>query len=726
MAWHFASATLTPMPESPPGTALASSRPSSSEPTAAQRARAARPGWRRANLHLSTLLLAAACAAPPEPLRRPVRFPGASVVADAELRALVADAAAAAPEPGVALDRAKLDAASAALLRAYHGRGFADVAVTARELDDGTLEFAVVEGRRWTVAGISVEGSTALTASSLLRLWRYVEDAQGRPVRTPDFVPGDPFDVEHVDRWTQLVLARYVDSGYLDARLDAPSVSRDDTAGSVTITLHIAHEGPRYQIDTFDVPDSLVALLGDAMPPTPVAEYCTRDKVETFLAAVLAALRRRGHAQPELRVSAERDADAGKVTLRLAAAAGPARTVDEVVVQGSRRVPPALVRDKLGLRVGERFDGDVERRGIATLSATGEFSNLGVQYEPLDDERLRVVVDTEETTGLVVRGAPYVHPWRRLGYNLMVEGRDVLGERHDLLGHVHVGHRGYHFGGRYLRSGIFDANTSLTLGGDFFYNERPAFTDRGAGGTVELRRYMGAGVSLAASYVLMQHFDTTVDAVSTTNVGRDYTEGRVSLSADLDGTDNRLLPTRGHKAFVRLDRFDDALGADVEFTRLRVGAGIWVPLRDGLTWSLEADTGVLWPDNQTGGGSAQVPVPERFFLGGYDTVRSFRESRLGPRDATGALRGGEFQNFARSELVLRLIEPLDFALFADAGNVGTNVSSYGVDDTRYALGFALRLVSRDTGPVVLSAAFNPDRARGEDEWVVDFAAGVNF
>jgi outer membrane protein insertion porin family len=224
------------------------------------------------------------------------------------------------------------------------------------------------------------------------------------------------------------------------------------------------------------------------------------------------------------------------------------------------------------------------------------------------------------------------------------------------------------------------------------------------------------------SYSALAHFDTTFDASATTTVGRDYTEGRVSVALDFDGVDNRLLPTRGQKAFARVDRVDDGLGADVSFTRLRVGAGVFVPLTDRLRWTLELESGWLWP----GEGSAAVPVPERFFLGGYDTVRSFRESRLGARDASGALRGGEFKNFARTELVVRAVEPLDVALFADAGNLGTEVSHWDLDDMRYALGLALRLAAQATGPIVLSAAWNPDREYGEDEWVVDFAAGVIF
>lgn len=670
---------------------------------------------RRASTLCSLLL--SACAVQPVDLGRPVRFDGAVALGPQSLRTVIAGVL-----DGGALDREGIAAATQALRRAYHALGFADATVDASEQPDGTVAFTFQEGRRWTLRALDVDGNAALTDATLLGLWRVLPVPRGQSVQAPPFAPGDPFDPTRVETFANLVLQRYVDAGWLDARLGPPTLERDEQAGTVALTLQIAHEGPRYRIRAFVVPDAVRALLGEDMPRSPAGEICTRAAVEGFAAGIVAALRRRGHPEPELRVGAERDAGAGEITLELTVDSGPARTVAEVAVEGNRRVPSALVRDKLGFAPGDRFDGDVERRGIAALSATGEFSRLDVRYEALDDERMRLVVEAEETTGLVLRGAPYYHPWRRLGYNLFVEGRDALGERHDVLGHVHLGHRGYHFGGRYVHSGIFDEATSLTVGGDFFYNERPAFTDRGAGGAVELRRYVSPHLTIAAGYAFLAHFDTTFDAAATTNVGRDYSEGRASLAIELDDTDNRLLPTRGHRASVKVERVDEALGADVEFTRLRLGAGVWLPLGERVRISLEANTGLLWP----GEDSAGIPVPERFFLGGYDSVRSFREDRLGPRDATGALRGGEFSNLARSELVVRVLEPLDVALFADAGNLGTDVSGWDLDGMRYAVGLSLRLMSQESGPLVLNAAWNPDRERGEDEWVVDFAAGVIF
>src|SRR6185503_5417776 len=86
----------------------------------------------------------------------------------------------------------------------------------------------------------------------------------------------------------------------------------------------------------------------------------------------------------------------------------------------------------------------------------------------------------------------------------------------------------------------------------------------------------------------------------------------------------------------------------------------------------------------------QLPIQERFFNGGESTVRSFRESHLGPRSPNGDPEGGEFRNIFNVETRFPLFGPLQGALFVDAGNVGRKVEDYGFRDMRYAVGAGLR------------------------------------
>ncbi len=656
------------------------------------------------------------CAVRPVELAHPVRFEGRTALPEQRLRAVVAAAVAMHPADPTALDSAVL-----ALRLAYARIGHSDAQIRASVERDGGIVFAISEGRAWTLGALAVTGNQAVPTDELLGLYGREPLPDGRIIDVP-FEAGEAFDAPRLDRWAVAILARYVDTGYLDARMDQPLVERDETTSSVRVTMRLAKEGVRYRLGGFAIPDSLGALLGASLPAPPTAEFCTRGLAEGYAAQVVRALRKAGHPQPQLRVGVTRDEKAGAATFSLTVEPGSAKTVETITVRGNRRVPTQAILDRLPLRPGQRFDGDAERQGLASIASTGEFAQVQVEYEDVEPDAIRLVVDAVETTGPVVRGAHSYHPWQHLGYGLVIEGRDLFGERHDLLATTRVSDRGYGFGLRYLRSGLFDEATSLVVGGDFFYNERPAFTDRGAGGTVDLRRYVSPGITIGLGYAALEHFATTFDARGTTDIGRDYTEGRVALDITHDLRDSTLLTTRGQRAFARLERVDDALGADVEFTRLRVGAGVWVPLAEDLTWSLDGESGLLWP----GEGSRRVPIPERFFLGGHDTVRSFRESRLGPRDGTGALRGGEFRNFARTELALRVGGPVQVVAFADAGNLGTDAGDWNLAHMRWALGGGIRLNGPDLTPISVTAAFNPDRNPGEDEWVVDLAAGVFF
>ena len=77
--------------------------------------------------------------------------------------------------------------------------------------------------------------------------------------------------------------------------------------------------------------------------------------------------------------------------------------------------------------------------------------------------------------------------------------------------------------------------------------------------------------------------------------------------------------------------------------------------------------------NGSYGDSVGVPPYKNFFGGGPDTVRGFKEHRLGPRDNFGNPDGGNLLLPAEFEVILPLPEDwasrARFSLFFDVGNV---------------------------------------------------------
>jgi outer membrane protein insertion porin family len=87
------------------------------------------------------------------------------------------------------------------------------------------------------------------------------------------------------------------------------------------------------------------------------------------------------------------------------------------------------------------------------------------------------------------------------------------------------------------------------------------------------------------------------------------------------------------------------------------------------------------------GDTTALPPFRQFFAGGPESVRGYRENRLGPKDGNGNPYGGNMLTVAQTELLLPIPDKwrnsARFSLFYDIGNVfsNSNIKFVGVDRT---------------------------------------------
>jgi outer membrane protein insertion porin family len=110
-------------------------------------------------------------------------------------------------------------------------------------------------------------------------------------------------------------------------------------------------------------------------------------------------------------------------------------------------------------------------------------------------------------------------------------------------------------------------------------------------------------------------------------------------------------------------------GSDIEFWTASYDYLQFVPIWRSFTlmFNLEAAYGEALGD------TTALPPYRQYFVGGPDSVRGYRESRLGPKDSYGRPYGGNFKTVAQIELLLPMPEKwrnsARFSLFFDIGNV---------------------------------------------------------
>jgi outer membrane protein insertion porin family len=120
------------------------------------------------------------------------------------------------------------------------------------------------------------------------------------------------------------------------------------------------------------------------------------------------------------------------------------------------------------------------------------------------------------------------------------------------------------------------------------------------------------------------------------------------------------------------------------------------------------------------GKSKTIPIYERFYAGGADTIRGYRERKVGPRDIpTSEPIGGDSTLIGNAEITFPIYEKvLKGAVFYDIGNVWERMQDFVVGgDYKQGAGVGVR-VKTPIGPIKVDWGYplnknHDDKRNGE-------------
>ncbi|MDR0870220.1 MAG: BamA/TamA family outer membrane protein [Planctomycetaceae bacterium] len=193
----------------------------------------------------------------------------------------------------------------------------------------------------------------------------------------------------------------------------------------------------------------------------------------------------------------------------------------------------------------------------------------------------------------------------------------------------------------------------------------------------------------------------------------------IGLEASHNTRDSEYMPTEGHLLTFNIEQ---VLG-DYHFVRGGVDFRKYFMLRErpdrSGRWVLGLRTGLNVSEKNT-------PIYERYFGGGFTSLRGFEFRGVSPRDANGSILGGcmEFYNSAELVFPITADDMVRGSFFIDTGTVERTFTKWE-DDYRVALGFGLRLTIPMMGPapIALDFAFPVCRTRGDEKQVFSFNVG---
>ncbi len=179
-------------------------------------------------------------------------------------------------------------------------------------------------------------------------------------------------------------------------------------------------------------------------------------------------------------------------------------------------------------------------------------------------------------------------------------------------------------------------------------------------------RFSTAGVWSLNQYLQLEHDRSDVQGsppLNSTLLLPGVTVSRVD-------SDDLILPTRGYRISADLRGANNALFSDTSFAQMHLIAKLLVPLGDTTHLLLRgeaAGTAVKSP--------SELPVSQRFFAGGDQSVRGFSYNSLGPRDADGNNVGGKDLLVGSIEIDQMFGPIFGMAGFIDAGDATDSFST---------------------------------------------------
>jgi outer membrane protein insertion porin family len=196
----------------------------------------------------------------------------------------------------------------------------------------------------------------------------------------------------------------------------------------------------------------------------------------------------------------------------------------------------------------------------------------------------------------------------------------------------------------------------------------------------------------------------------------------VKLSLVRDTRNKLYGASEGSRNVVSIQYGGGPLGGDAQFTKLEGSSGWYFPMPFRTVFHIKGSAGQVF-ENETD----KLPVYERFFLGGLNSIRGFEFGKVSPIE-DGDRIGGDKMWYTNTEIIFPLLETqgLHGVVFYDAGQVMNDDENWGdFENIKNAAGLGIRWLS-PMGPLVIVWGFNLDPEPDEDQSVWDFSVGGTF
>lgn len=476
----------------------------------------------------------------------------------------------------------------------------------------------------------------------------------------------------------------------------------------------------------------------------------TREKVRLGRRAILSAYARAGYLQaeiiPEVHISlGETDAE---VTYHVKE--GDQTLFGEVTLEGNEKTRNRVILRALRIRPGEPYNPEAILESQRRLYKTGHFSS--VRFDPVQEKESR---DSAKHEADQAKGP------RRQNLKLTVVERSRIaldfgagyGDRERFRGFIGLTHQnlfgtGHSLTGRMERSRVeeryflihrkpwfFDESITARTTASYFRDDEVSFDLETFSLVTGVEKRFSPRLTGALLYQIERKKTTNVpeQAELTAEDEDTYTIGSLNPSLLYDTRDDPFNPKSGSVTSLVVRDAAKILASDVQLVKVTLQRRSYHSISRKLVFAFSGRMGVA----ERFGETENIPIPERFFIGGRNTVRGYDEDELGvdgvtllpdpgqPGSAARVPVGGNTMLVFNEELRYDFPKSFGLVFFLDHGNVWPRYKNIKLSEIKSTVGLGIRY-NTPIGPFRLDWGYKLDRESFENASAFHFTLGHAF
>lgn len=606
----------------------------------------------------------------------------------------------------------------------YHSEGYWLVKVipVIREISEDAvaLTYQIEEGPKVVIKTVEIEGNKSISYKKIKKVMKT------RKWWLFSFITGSgTYEKEQIKEDLERIKALYHNNGFIYVAVSEPEITLSSDKEKLSIKISIS-EGDQYKVGQLKVEGNTVFSEDEIFEHVALesGQIFDRSALRKDIDSVIDIYMNRGYARADINPIVDVDSEQKTANLTFSIKEGGIYRIGRIDITGNTKTRDKVVRREMRLDEGDIFNKKLLKRSYQRINNLNYFESVDIAPLPRVEDKL-VDLDIkvkEKLTGMLSLGG---------GYSSLDKFM-VMGEvtQANLFG------KGYHLKVRADFSSR-RANYRVSLTDPWFldkpisasisvYNDEIDFPDydkKATGGSIgfgkELAEYVGGRITYTFEKVEIFDVDENASSLIRDQEG-ERTTSSISPSIWRDTRDNYLDTTTGSRN--ALYTTIAGLGGDNYFVKAVVDSGWYFPLYRNIVFSARGRGGYA-----TGFEGEELPIYERFYIGGINTVRGLGFGEGGPRNEEGEKIGGEYEAIFNFELIFPLIEDIKLkgVTFFDYGGAFDDDHEISFDNMRRTAGAGVRWMS-PFGPIRLEWGINLDPRDDEGDNKIEFSLGGVF